>query len=96
MFSPWIIIDLVIIYTTVRFGPEQWKHSPLVANNLAVILGVGTVLSFVMHWALVESFPSSDEAAFWSGFGSQLLLGVASVAQLMSRDNTSGHSWSIW
>ncbi|KAK3317802.1 hypothetical protein B0T19DRAFT_297840 [Cercophora scortea] len=96
MFVPWFFIDLVVVYTTIKFGPEQWKQSPLVANNLKTILGFGTVISFLLHLALIKTCASPDDAGFWSGFSCQILLGFSSVAHLLSRDNTSGHSWSIW
>lgn len=95
-FVPWFLIDLVIVYTTLRFGPEQWKHAPLVAKNIPTILGLGIILSILMHWSFIATCVSPDEAALWSGFSCQLLLGSSSVAQLMSRNNTSGHSWTIW
>lgn len=95
-FVPWVLIDTVIVYTTFKFGPEQWKHAPLVANNIPAILGLGIILSVLMHWSFIATSVSHDEAAFWSGFSCQLLLGSSSLAQLMSRNNTSGHSLTIW
>lgn len=95
-FVPWFLIDLVIVYTTLKFGPEQWKHAPLVANHIPAILGLGSILSLLMHWSFIATSVSPDEAALWSGFSCQVMLGASSVAQLMSRNNTSGHSWTIW
>ncbi|KAI1845194.1 hypothetical protein JX266_008741 [Neoarthrinium moseri] len=95
-FVPWVLIDCGIIYTTVKFGPEQWKHAPLVANNLVPILACGTALGIAGHVAFIKTCSSVVEAALYSGFTLQVILGAASVAQLMSRNNTSGHTWTIW
>ena len=51
---------------------------------------------FAMHWVFIKMCATPGEAAFWSGFTCQALLGCSSVAQLMSRDNTSSHSIIIW
>ncbi|KAI0183630.1 hypothetical protein EV127DRAFT_376513 [Xylaria flabelliformis] len=95
-FIPWFFIDLGIVYTTVQYGAQKWKHSPMIANNLLAILSLGSIFSLLMHWAFIKTCVSVEEAAFWSGFACQNLLGVSSVAQLMSRNETSGHSWTIW
>ncbi|RWA05962.1 hypothetical protein EKO27_g9148 [Xylaria grammica] len=95
-FILWFFIDLGIAYSTVKFASEQWRHSPLVADRLFAILGVGCVTSLLMHWAFIKMFVSREEAAFWSGFACQNLLGILSVSQIISRDNTSGHSREIW
>lgn len=95
-FVPWFLIDLVIVYTTLKYGPENWKQSPLVANNISSLLCIGSLLSLCMHWAFIKTSVSVDEAALWSGFSCQLLLGASSVAQLLSRNNPRGHSWTIW
>lgn len=95
-FIPWFYIDLGIVHRTYKFGPEQWKGAPLVANNLLPIIGFGRVVSVLVQWAFIETFPIVDEAAFWSGFALQNMLGPSFLCQLMSRNNTRGHSWSIW
>ncbi|KAI1320139.1 hypothetical protein F5Y16DRAFT_417541 [Xylariaceae sp. FL0255] len=95
-FVPWFLIDLGIVYTTIKFGSEQWKHAPLVANNLGLIVGIGSVVSFLTHWALIKTCATVEEAAFYSGFGCQVVMGVLCVAQLLHRNHTKGHSWTIW
>ncbi|KAJ8070664.1 hypothetical protein OCU04_001035 [Sclerotinia nivalis] len=95
-FVPWLLVDAGIWIMTLRYGPQQWKQAPLVANNLSFILIVGTVVMVALHWAFINTYESVFEAAFWSGFVLQTLLGTASIAHLMSRNNTSGHSLTIW
>ncbi|KAI0426601.1 hypothetical protein F5Y09DRAFT_351069 [Xylaria sp. FL1042] len=95
-FLLWVAIDFGIAHATIKFGVEQWRHVPLVGRNIAVIMEVGCVVSLVMHCEFIKMCASPTEAAFWSGFACQNLLGVLSVSQIVSRNNTSGHSWTIW
>ncbi|KAI0189251.1 hypothetical protein F4808DRAFT_445696 [Astrocystis sublimbata] len=95
-FLVWVLIDCGIAHATVKSGPEQWRHAPLVGRNLATVIGVGCVTSLVAHCEFIKMFASSTEAAFWSGFACQNLLGVLSIIHIVSRGNTSGHSRSIW
>ncbi|KAI1418996.1 hypothetical protein F5Y12DRAFT_789434 [Xylaria sp. FL1777] len=95
-FLLWVFIDFGIVHATVKFGVDQWKHAPLVGKNLAGFLGIGCVVSLVAHCEFIRLFASPTEAAFWSGFACQNLLGVLSVCQIISRNNTSGHSRTIW
>ena len=94
-FVPWLVIDIGIVYTTWQFGRDQWKHAPLVANNMGWILTSGTVSMIVLFWTFIQTV-GLDAASFYIGYGDQLLISLTSVAQLMSRDNTSGHSLGIW
>ncbi|KAI1173435.1 hypothetical protein F4777DRAFT_447358 [Nemania sp. FL0916] len=95
-FILWLLLDLGIVLSTVKFGTKQWRHPSLVARRIPTILVIGCGLSLLIHWQFIEALGSRDEAAFWSGFACQNLLGTLSVMQIISRGNTSGHSWSIW
>lgn len=95
-FLLWAVIDLGIAHATVKFSLAQWRHAPLVGRNLAVIMSIGCVVSLVVHCEFIKRNASPTEAAFWSGFACQNLLGVLSVGQIVSRANTSGHSRIIW
>ncbi|KAF6218895.1 hypothetical protein HO133_005438 [Letharia lupina] len=94
-FVPWLLIDVAIVYTTWRFGPDQWKRSPLVANNMGWIVTSGTILMTGLFWTFIKTV-GVEAASFYIGYGDQLLISITSVAQLMSRNNTSGHSLGIW
>ncbi|KAI0190486.1 hypothetical protein EV127DRAFT_430403 [Xylaria flabelliformis] len=95
-FILWVFIDFGIIHATVKSGVEQWRHAPAVGRNLAAVVGLGCVLSLAVHCKFIKMCASPIEAAFWSGFACQNLLGVLSVSQIVSRANTSGHSRTIW
>ncbi|KAI1366911.1 hypothetical protein F5Y08DRAFT_300017 [Xylaria arbuscula] len=84
----WVLIDLGLVFATVKFGVKQW--------SLAVIIGVGCVASLVIHCGFIKMCASRVEASFWSGFACQSLLGVLSVIQIVSRGHTNGHSRVIW
>ncbi|TGO12759.1 hypothetical protein BTUL_0082g00030 [Botrytis tulipae] len=96
VFVPWLIIDAFLVYTTMKFGPKQWNHAPLISQNLKAILGGGVGMMVVLHWAFAETHGDDMDAMFWSAFVLQIFLGISSVAQLMERGHTSGHSIEIW
>lgn len=94
-FVPWLIIDVGIVYTTWLFGPDQWEQAPWIGNNMGWIVFFGIVLMTVLFWTFIKTF-GVNAASFYIGYGDQLLISISSVAQLLSRDNTSGHSMGIW
>lgn len=94
-FTPWLFIDIGIVYTTYQFGPEQWAHAPLVAQNLGWILTLGVLFTMALFWAIIKTI-GVDNSSFYIAYVVQLVISSYSVAQLISRGNTSGHSWSIW
>jgi paspaline synthase len=95
-FLPWAIIDVFIVHATWKFGREQWAHAPMVARSLAWILGGGIVLMLGMFWTIIQTMGDLDQAGFYLAWTDQLIVSTTSVAQLMSRGNTGGHSWGIW
>ncbi|KAI0896154.1 hypothetical protein F4806DRAFT_52672 [Annulohypoxylon nitens] len=95
-FFPWFVIDIGIVYTTWKFGREQWKHAPVVAQNLGWILIGGITGMLVLFWTFLKTYDNRYEAGFYLAWTDQIIVSTTSVAQLMSRNNTSGHSWGIW
>nr|UUG60174.1 terpene cyclase [Mycoleptodicus sp. DH-2022a] len=95
-FMPWIFIDLVLMYGTVKFGPREWKHSPLVARNLTTILIIGVIMTLAAHWLFAIQFKDVTDASFWSGYFCQVVVSWSAIAQLISRCSTRGHSMTIW
>ena len=94
-FVPWLIIDVGIVYTTWLFGPDQWEQAPLIGNNMGWILFAGIVVTTILCLTFIKTF-GVNAASFYIAYGGQLLISISSVAQLLSRDNTSGHSLGIW
>jgi hypothetical protein len=95
VFVPWLLIDVGIVYATCKFGPDQLKNSPLVAKNLSWIMAIGIPFTMIMFWTLIKTV-GTDEASFYIAFSDQLLVSSLSVAHLLKRGNTSGHSLAIW
>jgi len=98
-FLPSLVIDIFIIYTTVKFGASEWKHNPVVANNIGLLLTVGLSLFLLIHWGFVLLFVNSQDitqASFWSGFACQTTISWSAITQLIRRGTTRGHSMAIW
>lgn len=92
----WLVVDVGIVFTTWRFGPKQWeKQAPWIGRHMGSIVLGGILLMTVLYWA-VAKIVGADAASFYLAYVNQLLLGVSSVTQLLSRGNTSGHSFGIW
>jgi paspaline synthase len=94
-FVPWLIINIGIVYTTWKFGPEEWKHSPLVARNLRWILMLGIAIMIGAFWTFISTV-GIDAASFYLGYADQFLVSCTSLAQLLRRGSTAGNSWGIW
>jgi len=94
-FVPWVFIDLVIVYTTIQFGPREWIQAPLVANNLPGIITMGSILMLASSWTFLRLFNDPNVACFWTGYTSQVVLSWSSLAQLLSQESTRGHSLRI-
>jgi hypothetical protein len=57
----WLLLDVGLVYTTVRFGPDDWQASnnPWVGRNIGCILTLLTAAGCVCHlsfsvWWLAE------------------------------------------
>lgn len=92
------VVDVFLFAATIRFGQEEWKHSPLVARNLSWVILVMTGLGFWLQLALAsELIPAvGRQVVFYSSWPLQIVIGVGSIEQIVSRGSTRGHSWSIW
>lgn len=54
----WMLIDIPIIYSTLRYGREEWSHAQMVSRNLGKILVTLVMLCAVAHWSF---------ASWWMG-----------------------------
>ncbi|KAF2685264.1 hypothetical protein K458DRAFT_22138 [Lentithecium fluviatile CBS 122367] len=95
-FLPYFIVDLGLVYTNVKFGPNEWKDSPLIRNNIPWIILFGTGMMTWAQWAFVNMFDDLHEASFWSGFVCQLGVGWGAVAMVGARGSVRGQSLQIW
>jgi paspaline synthase len=96
--TTWLVIDLGLVYVTLKFGAGEWHHAPLVARNLPAILSIECLALLVLHLSFVRLFDDDDilPSCFWSAYSCQISLGWSALAQLVSRGHTRGHSIVIW
>lgn len=93
----WMVLDLGLVYATLKFGPREWQQAPLVARNLSAILSIGCLIMLVINWCFSRLFDDDRlTPCFWSAFGMQVIVSWAAIAQLISRGHTRGHSMMIW
>ncbi|KAH7107270.1 hypothetical protein BKA62DRAFT_764685 [Auriculariales sp. MPI-PUGE-AT-0066] len=70
-FSTLAVIDLGIIYYTVKYGPNEWNHAPVIQRNILsvflVLLGVfvGLQYSFARYW--IENKFGSERGKTYRG-----------------------------
>ena len=44
----WLLLDIGLVYTTVRFGPRDWEGTnPWIGRHIGWILGIMTAIGFV-------------------------------------------------
>lgn len=54
-FAFWLILDIGLIYTTVKFAPHEWERtSSWVGRHMAAILAVMTAVGCLGHFAFVS------------------------------------------
>lgn len=95
-FLPYFLVDLGLVYTTIKFGPHEWKHSPIVQKNLGLIMLIGSGMLTWAQWSFAVLFTDIHQASFWSGFGCQIIVSWSALSQLISRASTRGHTMGIW
>lgn len=95
MLIAWLAVDLGMVYTTCLFGPGQWEQAPWISSHLGSIVLAGTLVMIVFTWTCAQTV-GAEAASFYLAYASQLWLSIASVAMLLARNNTSGHSFGIW
>lgn len=94
-FAIWLLLDLGLVYTTVKSAPYEWKEtSPWVGRHVASILVVMTAVGCVGHFAFVSWWLSApgighgDKTGKWY-FGqdkydtTEMAFWSAGVAQLV-------------
>lgn len=74
-FAFWLLLDIGLIYTTVRFGPEAWRHTnPWVGRNIGWLFALMTAVGCVGHYAFAAWWMSEPHRGsgdktgkFWAG-----------------------------
>lgn len=94
-FATWMILNLFVMYTAIKFAPNEWQHAPLVRQCLPWIFPVAIAAFTAGHLALAATVGVS-KAANWGAFLCFELLTSGAVCQLMSRGSSRGASYTIW
>ncbi|SDT32357.1 transmembrane-type terpene cyclase [Actinoplanes derwentensis] len=85
----WLIVDVGIIVTFVRFGPAQWPG--LTREGFAVMSAMALIAAAGVQAAFLAQFGAEDGARY-SAFTQNLVMSVLFVAMLHRRRDTSGQS----
>lgn len=93
--TTWMILNLFVMYTAIKFAPNEWQHAPLVRQCLPWIFPVAITAFTAGHLALAATVGVS-KAANWGAFLCFELLTSGAVCQLMSRGSSRGASYTIW
>lgn len=98
VFAQWMIIDAVLVYMTIKFGRYEWRRQPLVAKNLGWIVLSGCIVSLWLHLAIAATFIPriGRRVVAFTAWQLQVMISIGSVAQVLTRGNSAGHSWAIW
>lgn len=98
VFGQWMIVDIFLVYTTIKYGAYEWQKQPLIARNLAWIISVGVICGLVLNLAIAYTFIPTigRQVVFFTAWPLQLVINIGYIAQLLSRGSTRGQSWAIW
>src|SRR4029077_9338738 len=95
VFVSGLAINFGVIYTAIKFAPNEWTHSPLVMRNLPLIFALVIVGFLAGHIALAAAIGPSL-AYSWGAVVCQLLLSIGGLCQLLSRGSARGASYTLW
>ena len=98
VFAQYMVVDVFLFHSILKFGPKEWGHSPLVARNLGWIIAVGCAVSLYLHLTLAATYVPSmgRQVVFFTAWPMQNAISLGSIAQLISRGHARGHSMAIW
>lgn len=92
-FGVWLVLDVGLVYTTLKFAPYEWRANPWVARWIASIFTIMVAIGCVGQWTFVAWWLSKpgvghgDKAGKWfkgeEGFDTtELAFWTAGVAQV--------------
>ena len=108
----WLLLDLVIVYVTLRNASREWSHAPHIQHHLTplfalLVLTLGALQLTLPLWFVnshigahrgVSPPGTADlrELTFWSTLITQVTFNLACVMQLLVRWDSRGHGVSVW
>lgn len=84
----WLLLDLMILGTVVRFGPAEFPLLPRAA--FYAMLGGGLVSAFALMRLLTRAL--GDAASIYTGFGDTLLMSATFIGMALGRGDLRGQS----
>ncbi|PSR82878.1 hypothetical protein BD289DRAFT_461526 [Coniella lustricola] len=98
-FTIWSLLDIGLIYTTVKCAPLEWKRSSLwIGQNIVAILSLMTAVgcighfTFVSRWLSESGIGRGDKRGKWDFDRDD----IGSLAMLLVRGHSGGTSYTIW
>ena len=82
-----MVVDVSLLHPIVKFGPNEWRHHPLVARNLSRIIAVGLAVCLWLHLAVASTFVPvvGRHVVFFTTWPLQLVIRIGCVAQMLAR-----------
>ncbi|KAK7180692.1 hypothetical protein DPSP01_012998 [Paraphaeosphaeria sporulosa] len=98
VFAQYMVVDVFLFHSILKFGPNEWRAHPLVARNLSWIIGVGCAVCLGLHLVLAKTFVPviGRQVIFFTAWPMQHMISLGCVAQVLSRGHDAGQSMAIW
>ncbi|RDL32630.1 Uncharacterized protein BP5553_09086 [Venustampulla echinocandica] len=98
VFAQYMIVDIFLFWAIIKSARYQWRQSPLVADNLIWIIMFGCVFCTWLHLAIAATFIPhiGRQVVFFTAWPMAAIISLGSIAQILSRGHTGGHSMPIW
>lgn len=98
IFAQWMIVDVFLVYSTIKYGAFEWRSRPLIANNLGWIITVGVMLGLIVELVAAATFVPiiGRQVVFMTAWPIQITISLGYIAQALDRGNARGQSLSIW
>jgi hypothetical protein len=87
----WFLLDLAILWTVVRYGPQEFPSLPRFA--FYALLGGGMAAAFSLIHLLARAL--GDSASIYTGFGDTLLMSATFIGMALGRGSLRGQSLLI-
>jgi paspaline synthase len=94
--GPWVALQCIIVYSTIKHGSVEWKHNKMISDNLWWALPLSLPISVTFYTLLIDSCPRFQDALFISFVLNQLLTSIGGLLHLFEKRDTRGHSMGIW
>lgn len=91
----WLLVNIYVIYVSVKFARESKTDSPLLLKYLPAITFLGFLGFLSGHVALAVHL-GPTRALYWGGMICQVTLSASALGLLIERGHTRGASLGMW